>query len=220
MNANTPATDALPVGAIFQEHPLAPQMVIIPASTYTMGAPESEWGDPGSPWLESRDPWFEGMETQRQVTIAEPLAVGRFAVTRREFRAFVEATNYQISYNAWTDEDDGSRRRDGRDWCNPCFAQDETHPVVSVSWHDAMAYIAWLSDLTGSHYRLLSESEWEYACRSGSQAILVGGCDFSPPRKLQRIRSDLAKGDGAGGQLRAEPLGSIGNARKCFRVVQ
>jgi formylglycine-generating enzyme required for sulfatase activity len=180
---NTISTDALPVGAVFRENPVAPQMVILPAGTYTMGAPETEVAVPPAP----QD---QGLETQRQMTIAEPFAVGRFAVTRREFQAFVEATNYQIPDQAYTDEDDKVRLRDGRGWRNPGFAQDETHPVVSVSWHDAMAYVAWLSELTGSDYRLLSEPEWEYACRSGSQARFWWGDAVSPYRANYK-ESDL-----------------------------
>lgn len=41
-------------------------------------------------------------------------------------------------------------------------------PVINVSWDDAQAYCAWLSNVTGQAYRLLSEAEWEYACRAGT----------------------------------------------------
>ena len=41
-------------------------------------------------------------------------------------------------------------------------------PAIDVSWHEAQAYVAWLSEKTGKRCRLLSESEWEYAARAGA----------------------------------------------------
>jgi formylglycine-generating enzyme required for sulfatase activity len=43
-------------------------------------------------------------------------------------------------------------------------------PVIHVSWEDAQVYARWISALTGSRYRLLSEAEWEFAARGGQSS--------------------------------------------------
>lgn len=61
----------------------------------------------------------------------------------------------------------------------PWFGQKEDHPVVNVSWDDAVAYCFWLSEKTGKHYRLPTESEWEFAARGGmkSKGYIYSGAD-------------------------------------------
>lgn len=59
-------------------------------------------------------------------------------------------------------------------------------PVVDVSWHDAEAYVQWLSQRTGQRYRLPSAAEWEIAARGGATTAYSWGdedpvCDENAP---------------------------------------
>jgi formylglycine-generating enzyme required for sulfatase activity len=53
-------------------------------------------------------------------------------------------------------------------WRATGWKQTKQHPVVNVSWNDAVAFCQWLSKKEGKTYRLPTEAEWEYACRAGT----------------------------------------------------
>lgn len=55
------------------------------------------------------------------------------------------------------------------------FKRGENYPVVMVNWHDAKAFIHGLGEHTGEKYRLPTEAEWEYACRSGGRLEKYAG---------------------------------------------
>lgn len=82
----------------------------------------------------------------RNVTIKR-FEMGKFEVTFEEYKRFAIATKRLPLPH---DQGWGRSRR----------------PVINVSWDDAKAYAKWLSESTGKHYRLPTESEWEYAARS------------------------------------------------------
>ena len=94
-----------------------------------------------------------------RVTIAAPFAVGKYAVTFAEWDACEEAGGC----GGYIPEDFGW----GRD----------QRPVINVNWDDAQRYVQWLSKKTKKRYRLLSESEWEYAARAGTQTAYSWGDD-------------------------------------------
>jgi formylglycine-generating enzyme required for sulfatase activity len=100
------------------------------------------------------------------VGIEQSFALGRYPVTVGEWRAFAKATGWQSKLDV--------------DWQQPGFAQDDRHPVVCVSWHDAQLYLQWLREKTGQEYRLPSEAEWEYACRAGSRTAFSFGDEITP----------------------------------------
>ena len=50
-------------------------------------------------------------------------------------------------------------------------------PVINVSWKDAQEYVRWLTRVTGEHWRLPTEAEWEYAARAGTKTpFSTGAC--------------------------------------------
>ena len=149
-------------GDMFRDCGACPEMVVLPAGAFMMGQPESE--------LDS-----DHARPVHQVRIPAPFAVGKYEVTRGEFRQFVEATGHAMSQSCqiWT-EGRGSDQ-EGHHWRKPGFPQTDRHPVVCVNWEDAQAYVHWLSLQSGKQYRLLSESEWEYAARAGSQTRYAWG---------------------------------------------
>ncbi|HTI66551.1 MAG TPA: formylglycine-generating enzyme family protein [Caulobacteraceae bacterium] len=121
-------------------------------------------------------------EVQYGVTIAYPFAVGRFDVTFDEWNACVR------------DGGCGGYKPDDRGWGRG------KRPVINVSWDDAQAYVAWLSRKAGHVYRLLSQTEWEYAARAGTTTPFFFGDAISP---------SLANHDGSYGYPNNTPVGGL-----------
>ena len=143
-------------GERFKDCPDCPEMVIVPAGTFTMGSP------PREPQREAE------REDQVPVSITVAFAIGAFAITRREFAVFVAATNYRLDEGCYFWTGTTWEERPDRSWRSPGFAQDDDHPVTCVDLKAARAYVAWLSEKTGKIYRLPSETEREYAARAGT----------------------------------------------------
>jgi formylglycine-generating enzyme required for sulfatase activity len=153
---------------LFRECRNCPDMVVVPAGEVLVGSSRAEI-DSG---LAATN---EG--PQHRVVIKQPLAVGRFEVTRDQFAAFVNASGYKAGDHCFTFEQNNPQDRGNRSFLNPGYVQEGNHPAVCVSWADAKAYVAWLSQTTGKSYRLLSEAEFEYAARAGTTSRFGFGND-------------------------------------------
>ena len=143
-------------GATFTECEHCPEMVVVPAGSFTMGSPHDESG---------RNSWEH---PQHVVTIPRPFAIGKFEVTVEQFAAFVRDSAYRGGESCWTFENRKFDLRPNRSWRNPGYDQNGSHPATCLSWNDARAYVDWLAKKTGKSYRLLSEAEWEYAARAAT----------------------------------------------------
>ena len=100
-----------------------------------------------------------------RVTVRHNFAVGLYEVSVGQFRYFVQSTGHSAGARCEVNQRGRWAVHDGWSWENPGFAQTDSHPVVCVSWEDAVAYAQWLSQETQKPYRLLTEAEWEYLGR-------------------------------------------------------
>lgn len=147
-----------------------PDMVFVKGGTFMMGSAKGEKDS------------YDDEKPQHRVQVAD-FEMGKTPVTVAEFAAFIRDSKYRTEAEAsggsyvWT----GSQWKltQGIKW--DCDAQGKTrpesdydHPVIHVSWNDAVAYCNWLTQKTGKNYRLPTEAEWEYAARGGEAGAKDG----------------------------------------------
>lgn len=160
-----------------------PELVLIPTGRFHMGSSERERKKAME--AGSQQAWVDRETPQHWVGIEQPIAMGRYPVTVRQWHEFARATG-------WTPKGEVN-------WASPGFIQGDEHPVVGVSWHDAQLYLKWLSAATGQRYRLPSEAEWEYCCRAGTKTAFHFG---------DQIDTGLANYDG-NHSYNGSPLGEF-----------
>jgi len=143
-----------------------PEKILIPEGNLIMGtsleqvANMLDYEDWAEEWY-SRN-LFEIEQPQHKVFIPA-FELGLSPVTNNEYFIFAWSTGYRMP----------------RYWHGFKYAESlKEHPVVGVSQVDALAYCQWLSDQTGSTYRLPTESEWERAARGDDERIYPWGDRF------------------------------------------
>jgi formylglycine-generating enzyme required for sulfatase activity len=150
---DTPPPSTPPV--IADDQPVKPEMVLIPAGEFIMGS---------DPTLDQDA--VEDEEPQHTLYLPD-YYLAKTPVTNAQYAVFVKATGHRIPYH-WQ----GGKPPRGK----------EDHPVVNVSWHDAVAFCNWLAEATGQPYRLPSEAEWEKGARGSDGRIYPWGSQWDAAR--------------------------------------
>jgi formylglycine-generating enzyme required for sulfatase activity len=120
---------------------IEPVLVDVPAGTLAIGVPEC----PPDPNLQRR--WHTG----KRIEVAA-FRIGKYPVTNREYHRYIAETGADVPMRLDVDGFD-----------------DDAQPVVGISWDDATAYATWLTENTGTQYRLPGDAEFEYAARGGRE---------------------------------------------------
>jgi formylglycine-generating enzyme required for sulfatase activity len=182
-----PSGSHLSVSAVFQDAPFAPEMVVVPGGWFLMGETPEDQQRFSADQTEIRGmpPLHVADGTDQQaIGGIPPFAVSRFVVTREEWKWFIR----DGGRDKFADQD-GARGR----WKAGAKSADETRgkwadedleprdmPATRMTWHDAKAYVAWLSAKTGESYRLLDLVEWEYVARAGTTTTYWWGDEITP----------------------------------------
>jgi formylglycine-generating enzyme required for sulfatase activity len=182
------------------------KMVLIPAGEFMMGSGESAEATAaffnktyGEGLLSAA--YFKDEHPQHRVRITKPFYLGTYHVTRGQFRRLVADSGYktdaetalQAGAVGWNQGARGFEFNARYSWRNAGFEQTDDHPVVNVSWKDAVEFCKWLSRKDGKTYRLPTEAEWEYACRAGTTTRYSSGDDPETLTKVGNVADATAK---------------------------
>jgi formylglycine-generating enzyme required for sulfatase activity len=152
----------------------APDVARIPAGEFLMGAPDSA----------------EDERPVHRVYVSE-FSIGRFPVTVGEYARFVQTTGHvPPAVRALPSIASNGREAVFREFSAPYSwtgreppAGRAKHPVVLVTYDDALAYCRWLSDTCDALFRLPTEAEWEKAARGGLEGErYCWGAEIDPSR--------------------------------------
>ncbi|MFO0808420.1 MAG: bifunctional serine/threonine-protein kinase/formylglycine-generating enzyme family protein [Gemmataceae bacterium] len=141
------------------------EFALIPAGRFQMGT--NEGTGPATP--------------AHMVLLEKQFYLGKHEVTRRAFRAFVEAEKY-VTYaeregntaEGWNAARGELERSTGYSWRNPGFEQDDDHPVVCVTKSDARAFRQWVAKDRNERFTMPTEAQWEFACRANRPGPFAG----------------------------------------------
>ncbi len=137
-----------------------PIMVFVKGGAFTMG---SNSGDKN--------------ERPVHTVILSDFYIGKYEVTVGQYRKFCKATGRRFPRNPndqWYEE-----HEDAKKW-----VWNNKHPIVNVSWNNAISYCKWLSKKTGKNYTLPTEAQWEYAAKGGNKGK---GYKYSGSNNINKV---------------------------------
>jgi formylglycine-generating enzyme required for sulfatase activity len=132
--------------------------------------------------------------------------IAKYPITVAQFGSFVESTGYvtdnERGEGCWIEA--GGAIRYDLDWRHPNFDQGPNHPVICVSWNDAMAYAEWFSRKNNVNASLPTEAQWEKAARGTDQRMWPWGneppdgtrANFADTNYLRVFGPDQRNADG------------------------
>jgi len=213
--ASAPAQAADTAGAAKPEPPAVPRLGDL--------APGTRLRDRGGPEL-AFVPALFSRSGQRE-DIGHPFALARYEVTRGEYAAFARATGRDAAKCREPHSPLSVLRK--LSWREPGFDQNDSHPVVCVSWADANAYAQWLGARMHARYRFPSRAEWLHATRwsAASPGICAQGNLADDKRTPFRRPETTACSDGFAftapvGQFKPNQIGIydlVGNVSEWMR---
>jgi formylglycine-generating enzyme required for sulfatase activity len=124
---------------------------LIPPGTFTMGSSMSERQERVKGGGKMR--WYKD-ETQHSVTLTKSFYCGKYEVTQGQWKRVMGSNPSELN------------------------GAGDNAPVEEVSWEDCQKFLTKLCELEGvpqGTYRLLTEAQWEYACRAGTSTSLYNG---------------------------------------------
>ncbi len=166
------------------------EVVEIAGGEFWMGSTDADaqaaFNDAKRYWEGAKKEWFTA-ETPRHRVAVSPFFMGKHPVTQAQWM--------EVMGNLPEISDD---------------LRGDDHPVVMVSWEEAVEFCQELSRRTKRQYRLPTEAEWEYACRGGTNSPFAFGPTITP--QIVNYNGNYPYGSAPKGEYRSKtvPVGSLG----------
>lgn len=162
-------------------------MVPINGGTFLMGSPPNEEGrnvDEGP---------------QKEVKV-DSFWMGAYEITWEQYSQFLDEKPGNVKSREVTLKDGSKITIDGVSTATPMYIDmsfgmgRQGFPAINMTQYAAMMYARWLFTKTGHFYRLPTEAEWEYACRSGSKTAYYFGNDLKELDKFAWFKDNSGNG--------------------------